>query len=69
MKNFIKVLSILTLTLFVGLIIFFCVTPTGRNIWQSNQVVDNYSRYETKENVENLCRQMIESYNNDVFKT
>ena len=62
---------LIVICLFIaGCVVFFYATPTGRNIWnnwQSNQVVDNYSRYETRENVESLCRQMIESYNNDVL--
>ena len=49
--------------------IFFGATPTGKRVWNnwfhSVQVADDETNYQTKKNVEDTCRAMIVSYNND----
>lgn len=53
----------------LGLILFFTITPTGRNIWNKNmyevQKADDSTRYETRKHVEDTCRSMISSYTSD----
>ena len=56
------------LVLFVGLPIFFGATPAGREIWNewrySLEKVDEKT-YENQKEVEDACRAMIASYNQD----
>lgn len=53
----------------LALVLFFTVTPTGRQIWNKNahevQKVDDATRYETRKHVEDTCRSMISSYTSD----
>ena len=66
-----KIVAIITILviLFVGLPIFFGVTPAGKSIWNSwfhsVQVADDNTNYETKKHVEDTCRSMISTYNSD----
>lgn len=53
----------------IGLVLFFTLTPAGRNIWNKNMYevhkVDDATRYQTRKNVEDTCRSMIASYTSD----
>lgn len=55
-------------TLIVGSIIFFCLIPTGRTVWNdwrySIKKVDEKT-YKNQKKVEDTCRAMISSYNSD----
>ena len=57
------------MTIFIGSCIFFGLTSTGKRVWNnwfhSVQVADDETNYQTKKNVEDTCRSMIASYNND----
>ncbi len=60
---------IFLLILFVGLPTFFTITPTGKKVWNnwfhSVQEADDETNYTTLKEVEDTCRAMIASYNND----
>ncbi len=55
--------------IFIGLILFFALTPMGRGIWNKQmaevQKVDDATRYETRKHVEDTCRAMMASYTSD----
>lgn len=69
MKKFFATVGIVFLVfLFVGLPIFFGFTPTGKTIWNNwmygLEKVDE-KNYENRKQVEDTCRAMIASYNQD----
>jgi len=55
--------------IFIGIILFFTLTPTGRGLWNKTlydvQKVDDATRYSTRKQVEDSCRAMIASYTSD----
>lgn len=56
------------LTAICGLTIFFTLTPTGKSIinqWQYSLNKVDEKTYENQKEVEDTCRAMIVSYNND----
>lgn len=61
--------SIIAVILFVGTIIFFNATPTGKKTWNNwthnVQEADDETNYDTLKEVEDTCRSMIASYNTD----
>ena len=66
-KGLIILFSILG-TLIVGLTLFFTVTSTGKKIindWQYSLNRVDERDYEHQKEVEDTCRMMIASYNND----
>lgn len=66
-KGLIILFSILS-ALIVGLTLFFTVTPIGRKIindWQYSLNRVDERDYEHQKEVEDTCRMMIASYNND----
>lgn len=69
MKAFWITVGTFFMTIFIGSCIFFGLTPTGKRVWNnwfhSVQVADDETNYQTKKNVEDTCRSMIASYNND----
>lgn len=70
MKKFFSIFGAVVAIIFViGLPIFFGLTPTGKRIWNNwfygVQVADDQTNYQTRKNVEDTCRAMIASYNND----
>lgn len=62
-------LVLILLILFIGLPIFFGLTPSGvalKNKWfHKVQEADDKTNYETIKKVEDTCRSMIASYNSD----
>lgn len=54
---------------FIGLPLFFNVTPTGKALWNnwfhSVQVADDNTNYDTRQTVEDTCRSMIATYEAD----
>ena len=70
MKNIFAALGIIVLVIvFIGLPIFFSVTPIGKAAWNgwfhAVQKADDATNYETLKKVEDTCRAMIASYNTD----
>ena len=70
MKNIFAALGIIVLVIvFIGLPIFFSVTPVGKAAWNgwfhAVQKADDATNYETLKKVEDTCRAMIASYNAD----
>lgn len=69
MKKFFATVGVVVLAfLFVGLPIFFGLTPAGKTIWNNwmygLEKVDEKT-YEKQKQVEDTCRAMIASYNQD----
>lgn len=65
-----EALGIIVLVIvFIGLPIFFSVTPIGKAAWNgwfhAVQKADDATNYETLKKVEDTCRAMIASYNTD----
>lgn len=70
MKNFLAVLmALLLIVLFIGLLIFFGATPTGKALWNNwffaVQKADDATNYVTRKEVEDTCRAMMASYTSD----
>lgn len=65
----IGVITTILVIVFVGLPIFFNVTPAGKTLWNnwfhSVQVADDNTNYDTKKTVEDTCRSMIATYEAD----
>lgn len=65
----IGVIATLLVIIFVGLPLFFNVTPAGKTLWNnwfhSVQVADDNTNYDTKQTVEDTCRSMIATYEAD----
>lgn len=69
MTTFGKIVCIILAIVFIGSVVFFTATPTGRktiNRWKhSLQKADDETLYETRKKVEDECRAMMASYNKD----
>lgn len=70
MRNAFATIGIIILIIiFVGLPIFFGVTPVGKAMWNNwfftVQKVDDVTNYNTIKEVEDTCRAMISSYESD----
>jgi len=65
----IGVIAALLVIIFIGLPLFFNVTPAGKTLWNnwfhSVQVADDNTNYDTKKTVEDTCRSMIATYEAD----
>lgn len=61
-------LAIVLVAIIVGLCIFFCAIPTGKEIinrWHYSLEKTDEGTYENQKQVEDTCRSMIASYNSD----
>ena len=70
MKNAILItLAVILVIAIIGVSVFFGATPLGRTIinkWKASlHKADDNSSYETQKKVEDACRAMISSYNQD----
>ena len=65
----IGVIAALLVIVFIGLPLFFNVTPAGKALWNnwfhSVQVADDNTNYDTRQTVEDTCRSMIATYEAD----
>ena len=72
MKSFGMILSIIISIIFLGFIIFVSCTPAGIRLVNgyehSLRSADDDTNYETRKKVEDTCRSMIASYNNEQYK-
>ena len=61
--------TIVFCVVFLGLVLFFTLTPTGRNIWNKHtyelKKIDDMTLYDTRKKVEDSCRTMISNYTAD----
>lgn len=68
-KGKIIAISIVLVILFVGLPLFFGVTPAGKTVWNNwfhaVQKADDDTNYDTLKAVEDTCRSMIATYEAD----
>lgn len=64
-----EVIACVLAVLFIGSIIFFAATPSGRAMWNNwffdVQKVDDATWYVTRKKVEDSCRSMMASYTSD----
>ena len=62
-------IAALLVIVFIGLPLFFNVTPAGKALWNnwfhSVQVADDNTNYDTRQIVEDTCRSMIATYEAD----
>lgn len=62
-------IAALLVIVFIGLPLFFNVTPAGKALWNnwfhSVQVADDNTNYDTRQTVEDTCRSMIATYEAD----
>jgi hypothetical protein len=65
----IGLIAALLVIVFIGLPLFFNVTPAGKALWNnwfhSVQVADDNTNYDTRQTVEDTCRSMIATYEAD----
>jgi hypothetical protein len=65
----IGLIATLLVIVFIGLPLFFNVTPAGKALWNnwfhSVQVADDNTNYDTRQTVEDTCRSMIATYEAD----
>jgi hypothetical protein len=65
----IGLIAALLVIVFIGLPLFFNVTPAGKTLWNnwfhSVQVADDNTNYDTRQTVEDTCRSMIATYEAD----
>lgn len=68
-KAFSVIICIVAFIFLVVLPVFFGATPTGKAMWNNwfhtVQKVDDATNYKTKKAVEDTCRSMIATYEND----
>lgn len=68
MKKFLIALAVIIVVALIGAIIFFTLTPIGKSIineWHYNLEKTDERTYENQKEVEDTCRAMISSYNQD----